>query len=97
MTAENRWLFDFDDILQVHFVCTKCKASLSVSPRKLRQVPPQCINCGDQLYLRSEEQEAIRALASAFGAMNGFKSTTLKIRLEFASPLDQNSANFSVK
>jgi len=90
MTAENRWLFDFDDIQQVHFVCEKCKASLSVSPYKLRQVPPVCVNCGEQLYLKPEEQATLRTLASAFEAMGRFKSTTLKIRLEFTSPHEKS-------
>jgi hypothetical protein len=86
MTAENRWLFDFDDILQVHFVCLKCKAALSVAPHKLKHVPPVCVNCGDQLYLKPEEQDTLRTLQAAFDAMARFKSATLKIRLEFVSP-----------
>jgi hypothetical protein len=90
MTAENRWLFDFDDMLQIHFVCSQCKAALSIPPRKVRRVPPQCVNCGEKLYSGDEQSEALKKLADALDAMAGMKSDKLKVRLEFRSPHAQS-------
>lgn len=86
MTSQNRWLFDFEDILQVHFVCANCKAALSVPPRKVTRVPPQCVNCSQSLYATQPEQEALQNLAKALDAMSGVKFAHLKVRLEFDSP-----------
>ena len=92
MTSQNRWLFDFDDILQVHFVCTNCKAALSVPSRKVHRVPPQCVNCNEPLYASQAEQEALQNLAKALDGMNGVKFSRLKVRLEFDSPHAQSVA-----
>lgn len=90
MTAENRWLFDFDDIQQIHFVCLKCKATLTVPPRRIRRVPPVCVNCNEQLYATSEEQQTLQRFADALDALAAFKTDRFKIRFEFASPHTQS-------
>ena len=87
MNAENRWLFDVSDLLQVHVICGKCTASFSVPPDKLRRVPPQCVNCGAPLYdANSKEEKALESLKTALDAATRIGGAPFKVKLEFHAP-----------
>jgi hypothetical protein len=91
MTAENRWLFDIADILQVHIVCSKCKATLSVAPGKWQRLPPTCVNCGEQLYLgNTPEERALERFKSAIDDLQQVGTERFRIRLEFNGPHAQS-------
>ena len=87
MTAENRWLFEITDILQIHVCCSKCTATLSVPPEKWKQLPPVCVNCGEQLYLgNTPEEKSLTRLRNAIEDLRQAGTERFRVRLEFAGP-----------
>jgi hypothetical protein len=87
MTTDNRWLFDLEDIVQIHMVCVKCNAAFSVPQDKLKRMPSQCVNCDESFYTRgSKEDEALGRLQSALDAMSRIRGANFKVRFEIAAP-----------
>ena len=87
MTFEHKIVVGLDDIKAVLFECGRCQTRISVPAEKLRNVPMQCLQCGE-IWISKGVSPHHQDMASAY---ENFVSAIVKIRT-----LLENGAPFKI-
>ena len=87
MTSQNRWLFNFIDILYVRFECKKCGFVFSVHPQDWQRLPYACGNCQTQwLMSMSAEEQVLQSFSKALENLQKMSNDRFSVQLEVNGP-----------
>lgn len=88
MTAETRYLADFEDIIGLRLECRKCGAVISRQPKTAREeLPSACGNCGTPWFVgENSDKNMAEAFIRIVKHLATMPDQMWRLRLELRPP-----------